>query len=140
METPEIFEGGTYSDERGNLFFNNNFNASKVKRIYCIENIDTEFIRGWTGHKIEQRWFSAIQGSFVIRLIKIDNWRAPLKESNVLKFKIDSKKLSVLHVPKGYVTAIQAGEKGSRLLVMADYYLGEIDDDFRFPLDYFVNL
>lgn len=140
METPEIFEGENYSDERGNLFFNNNFNAFEVKRIYCIENIDTEFIRGWTGHKVEQRWFSAIQGSFVIRLIKIDNWEAPLKESNVLRFKIDSENLSVLHVPKGYATAIQAGEKDSKLLVMADYYLGEIDDDFRFPLDYFVNL
>ncbi|NML70477.1 sugar epimerase [Chryseobacterium sp. RP-3-3] len=140
MAIPEIFEGGKYSDERGNLIFNNNFNASEIKRMYCIENADTEFIRGWTGHKIEQRWFSVLQGSFVIRLIKIDNWEKPSRVSNVLTFDIDSEKLNVLHVPKGYVSAIQAGEKGSKLLVMADYSLGEIDDDFRFPLDYFENL
>lgn len=140
MDIPEIFEGGKYSDERGSLTFNNNFNASEVKRMYCIENTDTEFIRGWTGHRIEQRWFSVLQGCFLIRLIKIDNWENPLKESNVLRFEIDSENLNILHIPKGYASAIQAQKENSKLLVMADYSLGEIDDDFRFPLDYFENL
>jgi len=140
METPKIFEGGKYFDERGCLIFNNNFNASEIKRIYCIENRDTNFIRGWTGHKIEQRWFSAIHGSFVIKLIKIDNWEKPLKSSYILKFNIDSDNLNVLHVPSGYASAIQAKKENSKLLIMADYSVGEIEDDFRFPIDYFENL
>ena len=43
-------------------------------------------------------------------------------------------------MPAGYASAIQAKEKGSKLLVMVNYSLGEIDDDHRFPLDYFENM
>lgn len=125
---------------RGSLFFNNNFDASEIKRIYCIENTDLNFIRGWTGHKIEQRWFSALQGSFTIKLIKIDDWITPLKRSEILKYHLNAEKLDVLHIPSGYVSAIQADEEGAKLLVMANYSLGEIDDDYRFPIDYFENL
>lgn len=139
MEMPKIIEGGKYSDERGSLFFNNDFNVSEIKRMYCIENTDIDFVRGWTGHQIEQRWFSALQGSFTIKLIKIDNWKTPSNNSEILDFELSSEKLNVLHVPKGYVSAIQSKEKGARLLVMADYFFEEIDDDYRFPIDYFEN-
>lgn len=108
--------------------------------MYCIENADANFVRGWTGHQIEQRWFSALQGSFIIKLIKIDNWETPSNSSEILNFELSSENLNVLHVPKGYVSAIQSKEKGARLLVMADYLLGEINDDYRFPIDYFENL
>lgn len=134
---PVIIEGGKHSDDRGSVLYNNSFDASQIKRLYCIENSNAEFIRGWTGHKIEQRWFSAIQGSFIIRLIKIDNWETPSPESEIMEFKITSEKFNVLHIPKGYVSAIQSQQNGSKLLVMADYSLGEIDDDYRFPIDYF---
>lgn len=140
MEMAKILEGGKYSDERGSLFFNNDFNISEIKRMYCIENADVNFVRGWTGHQIEQRWFSALQGSFIIKLIKIDNWETPSNNAEILDFELSSENLNVLHVPKGYVSAIQSKEKGARLLVMADYLLGEINDDYRFPIDYFENL
>ncbi|MEI7487889.1 MAG: WxcM-like domain-containing protein [Chryseobacterium sp.] len=140
MEMAKILEGGKYSDERGSLFFNNDFNISEIKRMYCIENADEDFVRGWTGHQIEQRWFSALQGSFIIKLIKIDNWETPSNNAEILDFELTSENLNVLHVPKGYVSAIQSKEKGARLLVMADYLLGEINDDYRFPIDYFENL
>ncbi|ANF51552.1 sugar epimerase [Chryseobacterium glaciei] len=140
MEMPKIIEGGKYSDERGSLLFNNDFNLSEIRRMYCIENADVDFVRGWTGHQIEQRWFSALQGSFTIKLIKIDNWENPSNNSEILDFELSSENLDVLHVPKGFVSAIQSKEKGARLLVMADYFLGEINDDFRFPIDYFENL
>lgn len=140
MDKPAILEGKSYSDERGNVIFNNDFNVTEIKRMYYIENTDTEFIRGWTGHKIEQRWFSALQGSFLIRLIKIDHWELPSRQSEIVKFELNAGNLNVLHVPKGYVSAIQAREENSRLLVMGDYFLGESDDIYRFPIDYFENL
>ena len=71
MKLPEIIEGAVYSGYRGNLSYNNSFNLSEIKRIYCIENTQTDFIRGWTGHKIEQRWFTPVWGSFKIRLIQL---------------------------------------------------------------------
>ncbi|TLX24204.1 sugar epimerase [Chryseobacterium indologenes] len=140
MNKPTIFEGGEYSDERGKLFFNNNFDASEIKRMYCIENADTQFIRGWTGHQVEQCWFSALQGSFLIRLIQVDDWKSPSPNTEILEFKLNAGGLHVLHIPRGYASAIQALEEQSRLLVMADHFLGEIADEYRFPIEYFENL
>ncbi|WP_160136412.1 WxcM-like domain-containing protein [Chryseobacterium sp. c4a] len=140
MKLPEIFEGGQFSDERGRLIFNNIFDASEVKRLYYLEDIDTESIRGWVGHKVEQRWLSAIQGKFIIKLISIDNWEVPSRKSEIMEFELSSGNLNILHIPQGYVSAIETKEEKSKLLVMADYSLGEIDDNYRFPIDYFENL
>lgn len=137
MNSPQIFAGEKYSDERGNLFFNNTFDASLVKRIYIIENNETYFIRGWIGHKIEQRWFSAVQGSFTVKLIKVDNWKNPSKSLETKEFELTSDKLDILHMPKGYLSSIQSKEIGSKLLVMVDHYFGELQDDYRFPSEYF---
>lgn len=140
MEIPEIISGGNHLDERGILLFNNNFDASQVKRIYFIENRDADFVRGWIGHKIEQRWFSAVAGSFIIKLVKIDDWNQPDQQSEIMEFELNSQKMDILHIPKGYATAIQSREQGSRLLVMANYLLGEIADQYRFDIDYFEKL
>lgn len=139
MKFPTIIKGGHFSDERGKLTFNNDFNALEIKRFYSIENRDTDFIRGWQGHTIEQRWFSAILGTFKISLIKVDDWDEPNKWSDILKFEINHTNLDVLHVPNGYISAIQSLEQNSKLLVFSDYALGETKDEFRFPLDYFEN-
>lgn len=136
---PTIISGAVHNDDRGNLYYNNDFDASLIKRIYSIENENTIIRRGWQGHKIEQRWFSAVQGGFIIALIKIDNWEFPSINLPCIKIQIESKTLDVLHIPKGYVSCIQAIREDSKLLVMADYLLGEIKDDYRFNLDYFEN-
>ena len=134
---PTLLSGNRYTDERGSLFYNNDFDTSLIKRIYFIENISTKVIRGWQGHKIEQRWFNVVQGSFRIKLIKIDNWELPSKHLGCKEFIISNKSLDVLHIPKGYTSCIQSKEEGSKLLAMSDYMLGEIEDDFRFDLNYF---
>ena len=134
---PQIIKGNSHADDRGVLQFNNDFNALGVKRIYTIENRDTVFVRGWQGHKVEQRWFSAIKGSFRIQLIAIDNWEQPSKDCKPFAFIINAEKLDVLHVPPGYVSSIQSLEEGSKLLVMADYLLGEVKDEYRYETDYF---
>lgn len=139
MNIPKIIKGGYFCDERGMLTFNNDFNALPIKRFYTIENRDTNFIRGWQGHTIEQRWFSAILGSFKISLIKIDDWNLPNKLDDILEFEINHINLDVLHIPNGYISAIQSLEDNSKLLVFSDYALGETKDEFRYPLDYFEN-
>jgi hypothetical protein len=134
---PEIIKGDCYTDSRGSLFFNNDFDLSAIKRIYVVENQNTDFVRAWQGHKIEQRWFSALAGAFKIQLIAIDNWDAASKNLERHAFIINSNKLDVIHVPQGYVSSIQSLEEGSKLLVMADYLKGEVNDEFRFDSDYF---
>ena len=136
---PKLFKGNIHTDKRGSLFYNNSFDASFIKRIYFIRNKDTDTIRGWQGHKVEQRCFVATRGSFCIKLIKIDNWEKPSVALPVIEFTIDSKTLDVLKVPGGYVSSIQSIKEDSKLLVMADYMLGEIEDNYRFDFNYFVN-
>ena len=134
---PTIITGGRHSDARGTLLYNNSFDASEIRRVYVIENKDTGFVRGWQGHRIEKRWFSAMHGSFKIQLIAIDNWDNPSKNLTPFKYILSSEKMDVLHVPKGFVSSIQALEEGAKLLGMADYRLGEVKDEYRFEADYF---
>lgn len=134
---PKIIIGNHFEDNRGKVNFNNDFDASEIKRIYAIENSSIDFIRAWQGHKIEQRWFSAIKGSFLIHLIEVDNWELPSKNLPQVEYKINAENLDILHVPSGYISSIKALEEGSKLLVMADYMLGEINDEYRYEKDYF---
>ncbi len=140
MAIPKIIEGKVHSDSRGNLSYNNSFDLSDIKRMYFIENIDIDLIRGWTGHRIEQRWFVAVSGSFKIRLIQVGQWNNPARDLNITEYYLTNEKLMVLYVPPGYASAIQALEKGSKLMIMADYSIGETNDEYRFSIDYFENL
>ena len=137
---PNLTIGGKHEDERGIITFNNDFDASVIKRIYTIENHTLDFIRGWQGHQIEQRWFAAIKGSFEISIIHIDNFINPNENLEVQKFILESEVLSYLHIPAGCITAIKSLENISKLLVLSDYALGEVNDEYRFPIDYFKNL
>ena len=134
---PKIIKGGRHTDSRGALFYNNDFDVSSIKRMYVIQNENIDFIRGWQGHKIEQRWFSVIKGSFRIQLIAIDDWSNPSKDLKTFNFVIHSEELDVLHVPSGYVSSIQSLKEEAKLLVMSDYLLGTIQDEYRFDIEYF---
>lgn len=134
---PKLLKGNKHIDSRGILFYNSNFDATAVKRIYIIENQTTDFVRGWKGHKIEQRWFSAIKGSFKIELIAIDDWDHPSKELKRDTFFMYAENMDVLHLPAGFVSSIQSLEEGSRLLVMADYLFGALADEYQFDANYF---
>lgn len=136
---PIIIGGGYYTDERGSLSFNNSFDASAIKRLYIIENKEQSFVRGWQGHRIEQRWFSAIRGSFKIELIAVDDWDTPAAEAIILSFILEEGNMDILHVPPGYISSIQALSEGAKLLVMADHTLGELKDEYRFGIDHFKN-
>ena len=133
----ELLEGKRHEDMRGVITYNNDFDASIIKRIYTIENHSTEFIRGWQGHQVEQRWFAATKGVFEIAVIHIDDFNNPSPHLPVQTFSLTDESLTYLYIPAGCITAIQAKEEGSKLLVLSDYALGEIQDEYRFALDFF---
>lgn len=134
-----ITVGNRHNDERGIITFNNEFDASHIKRIYTIENHTVDFIRGWQGHKIEQRWFASMNGKFKISVIEVDNFENPSQDLTIQQYILDDESLTYLHIPAGHLTAIQALQEESKLLVLADYALGEVKDEYRFPIDYFKN-
>jgi hypothetical protein len=129
---PSLIQGDVFEDSRGILKFNNEFDASEIKRIYQIENHDLHFVRGWQGHTIEKRWFSVFNGSFRIWVASANDFTDNKLDQRAIEFILGEKRLAVLHVPAGYLTAIQSSENKSKLLVMSDYKKGELNDELRF--------
>jgi dTDP-4-dehydrorhamnose 3,5-epimerase-like enzyme len=134
---PNLITGNQFKDQRGTLFFNNDFDLTNIKRIYVIENKNEDIVRAWQGHKIEQRWFIVIEGKFRIQLIEVDNWDKPSKNLPKIEFILKSENLDVLHVPPGFISCIQSLDKKSKLIAFTDYKLGEINDEFKYPTNYF---
>ena len=132
IPNPQLLEGKKHQDERGIITYNNDFDATSIKRVYTIENVDVHFIRGWQGHKMDQRWFSAIKGTFKIQILSIDYFEKGLEGLKPYCFVLKADQMDILHVPAGFVSSIQALEVDAKLLVLADYKVGEVDDEFRF--------
>ncbi len=135
-----FIQGGIAKDSRGQIRFVNDFDMKDVKRFYLIKNSDLDLIRGWRAHKIEQRWFYVLSGSFNLDIVKIDNWKSAdpnLKVENII---LNSKENRLIHLPAGFGTAFKALENNSELLVFADSYLENASlDDYTYPFDYFKN-
>jgi dTDP-4-dehydrorhamnose 3,5-epimerase-like enzyme len=131
---PNFIFGGCHKDDRGCVKFNNDFNMSFIKRMYTIENNSSNSIRGWQGHKIEQRWFIASMGSFQIDVKSILAFENEDSFQEILSFKLLSTSLDVLHIPPGYVTCIHSLEKNAQLLAFSDFELGDVKDEWRFIL------
>ncbi|UIR55958.1 WxcM-like domain-containing protein [Sphingobacterium sp. SRCM116780] len=132
--------GGIAKDTRGQIRFVNDFDMSLVKRFYIIKNVDLTLVRGWRAHRIEQRWFYLLSGSFVIDIVKIDNWETAAADLSVERLVLKTDENQVLHLSTGYATAFQALEENSELLVFSDYGIENAPkDDYTYPLDYFIN-
>jgi hypothetical protein len=71
-----------------------------------------------------------VQGSFKNYSCTIDDWVSPSLNLERKHFILNSQNMDVLHVPSGYVSSIQNGIP-SKLLLMSDYALGEINDEYR---------
>src|SRR5690606_13022096 len=130
---------GVAHDHRGQIRFVNDFDMTEVKRFYIIKNADTELVRGWRAHRMEQRWFYVLSGTFIMDLVKIDNWDNVSPDLPIEKRILKAGDQRVLHVPTGYGTAFQALEPDSELLVFADYGIDNAkNDDYTWTQDFFV--
>lgn len=141
ITAPTIIQGSKHSDQRGTLSFWNDFDMQSIKRMYVIENADTQLLRGWRGHQIEQRWFYVILGSFNIQLVKIDDWVTPKPTLAQISYELVAAENMILHVPAGYASAIQALTLGAKLLVLGDHPLENAkNDDHLYPSNYFTTI
>jgi len=136
----KLIDGGIFNDERGTLNFVNDFDLSPIKRFYFITNVNTDMIRALQGHQIESRWFYCTEGSFDVRLIKIDNWDQPSKKQQVEIFTLKASEPKVLYIPQGYLNGFKAFEDHSKLMILSNYMLGKIpDDSYRYDKKLWTN-
>ena len=128
--------GDTFSDERGTLNFFNNFDMSQIVRLYEIMPSDTHTIRAWQGHQNEKKWFYCNSGTFIVNLIKLDNFEKPSKDLAAEKFYLEAEKPSILEISGGYATGFKAVKENSKLLVFSNFSVEESkQDDYRYPVD-----
>jgi len=140
MSDLDIIKGGSHTDQRGAITFINDFDMQPVKRFYRIEHKDTKTVRGWRGHKIEQRWFHVLLGAFIVSLVEIDNWDQPSQNARQQTFILKSSDIAVLYIPAGYASSIRAIEKNSEMIVFGDYPIEDAKhDDYLYPSDFFTN-
>lgn len=136
----DFIKGGVAADHRGQIRFVNDFDMTNVKRFYIITNADTELVRGWRAHRIEERWFYVLSGAFVVDIVKIDDWEKASADLPVEQEIMRASEQRVLHVPTGYGLAWRALEPNSELLVFANSKIEDAKlDDYTYPVDYFVN-
>jgi len=128
-DIPKKIQGGTYQDERGLLEFFNKFDMSAIKRLYFTTHFDTEVVRAWQGHTIESRWFRCVSGSFMVKLVEIDNWKNPSDDLKVHEYELTADKQEILYIPNGYVNGFKALAADSKLMIMSNYGFNEIEND-----------
>jgi dTDP-4-dehydrorhamnose 3,5-epimerase-like enzyme len=139
-DSPLIIQGGIFDDYRGRLAFVNEFNFDDVKRFYTICNNSTDIVRAWQGHRIENKFFHVTSGSFVICIVKIDNWKNPAKDLPVEKFILSVNKSQILKISAGYAIGIKALIKNSKLMVFSSNTLEDsCNDEYRFDADLWIN-
>ena len=130
---PQIIKGGIHKDHRGIIRFVNDFKFEDVVRFYIIRHPDTNTIRAWQGHRIEEKWFYPISGSFVVAWVKIDDFENP-SEDLVPEYQIiNPEKSELVYVPKGYANGLKALQPGSEILIFSNLDLAKsAKDDIRF--------
>lgn len=135
-----VIKGGTHQDGRGTIGFVNDFDLTPCVRFYRIFHPNTSIIRAWQGHKKESKWFHCTQGSFILKVIKIDDWDNPYKELEIQKFELKATESLILYIPPGHVTGFQALKEQSMLMVFSDLSAEESQlDDYRFEKNYWFN-
>ena len=136
MTEPKIIEGDFFSDERGVLQFCNDYNMKEVMRFYMVENKSTDLIRAWQGHQIEQKWFYVVSGSFLIGIVKPDDWTNPSPNLACKRFVLKNSKPQILHIPAGFANGIRALESNSKMMVFSDKLMEEVtSDNYRYNKD-----
>ena len=140
---PEIIRGGSHADERGWLRFCNDFDLSAVKRFYTIANSAEQPVRGWIGHKKENKWFFPLKGETVVVVEPMDDSRVERAErvegmsgevdvstcsTRSTRFNLTAESPAVLKVPCNNWFYIEQHD-GAEVMVFSDCKVGEYEND-----------
>ncbi len=134
---PVLIEGGIAIDDRGRLIFVNDFDFKGVKRFYMIENLSTDVIRAFHGHRKDAKYILVISGSAIVAAVEMNDCRHPNKNNKVYRFVLSSRKPCILYIPSSYANGFKALEQNTKIIFFSTSSLEESEnDDFRFPYDY----
>lgn len=134
MREIKYIAGGSFLDDRGEVSFVNGFSFENIKRFYTVSNHCTGFVRAWHGHKKEAKHCIAVNGSFLVCAVKVNNWHAPSTDLPIQKFVLSVHNPGVLSIPAGYVNGFMSLTPQAKILFFSSSPLEEsLNDDIRFP-------
>jgi dTDP-4-dehydrorhamnose 3,5-epimerase-like enzyme len=133
-DEPTLIAGNASSDDRGRVYFANEFDPSQCRRMYVVENFDTGTVRAWHAHRHERKWVIALSGAALACCVAIDDWESPSTEATVHRFTLDAQYPRVLAIPAGYANGAMSLLPQTKLLYFSDAPLEQsLQDDVRFP-------
>lgn len=133
-DAPHLIAGGVSSDDRGRVYFANDLDLRRCRRMYIVENFASGTVRAWHAHRRERKWVMAIAGAAVACCVEIDDWDAPSRDAEIHRFTLDADHPAVLEIPAGYANGAMSLVAGTKLLYLSDASLEEsLEDDVRYP-------
>jgi dTDP-4-dehydrorhamnose 3,5-epimerase-like enzyme len=137
VREPRLIAGGSSSDDRGRVYFANDFDMRDCVRMYIVENFSTGTVRAWHAHRHERKWVMALSGAALACCVAIDDWESPSTDAKVHRFTLDAANPAILEVPAGYANGAMALLPQTRLMYLSDASLEEtLKDDIRYPARY----
>jgi dTDP-4-dehydrorhamnose 3,5-epimerase-like enzyme len=131
---PRLIAGGCTTDDRGRVYFANEFDAAPCRRLYMVENFSAGTVRAWHAHRRERKWVTAVAGAALACCIEIDDWESPSRDAEIHRFVLDAANPAVLEIPAGYANGAMSLSPSTKLLYLSDATLdASLDDDIRFP-------
>jgi dTDP-4-dehydrorhamnose 3,5-epimerase-like enzyme len=134
---PILLSGGLSVDDRGQVYFVNDFNFEGVKRFYMVSNHQQGFIRAWHGHKKESKFVILVSGAAIVAAVAIDDWESPSRDLEIYRYVLSANQPSVLFIPEGYANGFKTLTVDTKIMFFSTATLEESKgDDYRFEADY----
>lgn len=137
VEKPVIYQGKTFTDERGTLKFVNDFDFRNVKRSYITENSTQHPIRAFQCHQKEAKYVSVIAGKAVLVVVPLNTGSEKNVAQKPQKYYLDASNSQVLYIPAGYANGFKSLEAHTQLIFYSTLTLEESkNDSTRLPFDH----
>ena len=137
MSEINIVNIDTSVDDRGYLRYCNSFNLSSYVRFYDVINYQSNFIRAWHGHKNESKAAMVREGSALICLVKVDDWKKPSNKLEIKKYFLSQKNPKVLEITAGYANGFMSLEPNTKITFYSDKTTKDsLGDDYRFDYNF----
>lgn len=108
---------------------------TEVKHASRVKPVPGRFY-GWLGHQDMRKRFKLVSGSFLLLVVRPDNWENPSQYLQVLEFILSEENRS-LDIPDGYVTGYKALEADSEMEVFSNFSLEEsVEKEYKFDASF----
>jgi dTDP-4-dehydrorhamnose 3,5-epimerase len=136
-QIPHLIRGNIAVDDRGSLFFVNDFGLRDVKRFYVVNNHRAGFVRAWHAHRREAKYVAVVEGAAIVCAVHIDDWDTPNRDAAVDRHVLSSSQPAILFIPAGYANGFMSLTDRTQLIFFSTATLDESrSDDVRYGARY----